>query len=195
MIMHEAGAPEGDTASPTIRLGAQANKVYLLYQHYLDRTTPHTGPRWITTVTLLVLFMLRVITVQGFFVVAYALGIYLLNIFLLFLSPRFDPEGLDNDSVLEDTNAGLLPSARDDEFRPFVRRLPEFRFWYNATWAAVVALGCTLFGAFDIPVFWPILLFYFILLTVVTMRRQIAHMIKYKYIPFDFGKKQYASRS
>lgn len=23
-----------------------------------------------------------------------------------------------------------LPSNRDDEFRPFVRRLPEWQFWY-----------------------------------------------------------------
>jgi hypothetical protein len=23
-----------------------------------------------------------------------------------------------------------LPSQRDDEFRPFVRRLPEWQFWY-----------------------------------------------------------------
>lgn len=25
---------------------------------------------------------------------------------------------------------GSLPSGRDDEFRPFVRRLPEWQFWY-----------------------------------------------------------------
>lgn len=131
--------------------------------------------------------------------VAYALGIYLLNIFLLFLSPRFDPEGLSNDAELggdaPSTAASLLPSSRDDEFRPFVRRLPEFRFWYNSTWATALALFCTIFSAFDIPVFWPILLFYFILLSVMTLRRQIEHMIKYKYIPFDIGKKQYNTRS
>lgn len=27
----------------------------------------------------------------------------------------------------------LLPTTRDDEFRPFVRKLPEFKFWYVAT--------------------------------------------------------------
>ncbi len=25
-----------------------------------------------------------------------------------------------------------LPSQREDEFRPFVRRLPEFKFWCTA---------------------------------------------------------------
>ncbi|PJF17778.1 hypothetical protein PSACC_02415 [Paramicrosporidium saccamoebae] len=162
------------------------------YQYWVDRTTPHMVPRWITTCTLLLLFLLRIITYQGFYVIAYALGIYLLNTFLLFLSPRHDPAELSNDTPLEaEPSLPSLPSRRDDEFRPFVRRLPEFRFWYNATWATVIGLGCTIFPALDLPVFWPILLFYFITLTVLTMRRQIAHMIKYKYVPFDIGKKQY----
>jgi hypothetical protein len=40
-----------------------------------------------------------------------------------------------------------------------------------------------------VPVFWPILLLYWLLLFVVTMKRQIKHMIKHKYLPFTTGKK------
>ena len=47
----------------------------------------------------------------------------------------------------------------------------------------------TLFPIFDIPVFWPILLLYWMVLLFITMRRQIRHMIKYRYIPFSTGKK------
>lgn len=47
----------------------------------------------------------------------------------------------------------------------------------------------TFFSVFDIPVFWPILLLYWFVLFFVTMKRQIRHMIKYRYIPFTFGKK------
>lgn len=147
--------------------------------------------------------MVRIVTYQGFYVVAYALGIYLLNIFLLFLSPRFDPaeadaegDALGNDAPLNldypSASGNVLPMATDEEFRPFVRRLPEFRFWYNFMWATTLSLLCTLFSAFDIPVFWPILLIYFVALTVATLRRQIEHMIKYRYIPFDFAKRQYS---
>jgi hypothetical protein len=50
----------------------------------------------------------------------------------------------------------------------------------------------TFFEIFDIPVFWPILLLYFIILFVITMKKQIAHMIKYKYVPFSWGKTKYA---
>lgn len=46
----------------------------------------------------------------------------------------------------------------------------------------------TFFPVFDVPVFWPILLCYWVVLFVLTMRRQIAHMIKFKYIPFNIGK-------
>lgn len=47
----------------------------------------------------------------------------------------------------------------------------------------------TFFSVFDVPVFWPILLLYWCVLFFVTMKRQIRHMIKYRYIPFSFGKK------
>lgn len=77
------------------------------------------------------------------------------------------------------------------EFRPFERRLPEFQFWYLAIRASVVSLLLSMFTMFDIPVYWPILLIYFVVLVSITMRRQIRHMIKFKYVPFDIGKQRY----
>merc|ERR1712083_1257511 len=74
---------------------------------------------------------------------------------------------------------------------PFVRRLPEFRFWKKSFRGVLVALVCTLFGFLDIPVFWPVLVLYFFILFGLTMKRQISHMIKHKYIPFSWGKKKY----
>ena len=47
----------------------------------------------------------------------------------------------------------------------------------------------TFFPIADVPVFWPILLMYWFVLFFVTMKRQIKHMIKYRYIPFSMGKK------
>lgn len=49
----------------------------------------------------------------------------------------------------------------------------------------------TFFSVFDVPVFWPILLMYFGVLFFMTMRRQIAHMYKHKYVPISFGKAKY----
>jgi len=59
---------------------------------------------------------------------------------------------------------------------------------YSITKAFCVAFVMTFFSAFDVPVFWPILLFYWVVLFTLTMRRQISHMIKYKYLPFSSGK-------
>ena len=63
-----------------------------------------------------------------------------------------------------------------------------FYLRYSMTKAFCIAFVMTFFSVFDVPVFWPILLCYWIVLFVLTMRRQISHMIKYKYIPFSFGK-------
>ncbi|PIO55169.1 Rer1 family protein, partial [Teladorsagia circumcincta] len=130
----------------------------------------------------------------GFYIVAYAVGIYYLNLLLLFLTPSIDP-------ALEDDDDGpVLPSRTNDEFRPFMRRLPEFKCWYalqylieqfinsqsvallevedstfrlSAMKATLIAIICTFFEFFNVPVFWPILVMYFIILFFLTMKRQI----------------------
>jgi hypothetical protein len=101
-----------------------------------------------------------------------------------FLSPQVDPE-------IEDPG---LPSKATDEFKPFIRRLPEFKFWYALTKAFLVAFVLTFFSIFDVPVFWPILLLYWLVLFVLTMKRQIRHMIKYRYVPFTVGKQRYTGK-
>lgn len=53
----------------------------------------------------------------------------------------------------------------------------------------LIGMGMTLFDVFDVPVFWPILMLYFLALFFVTMKSRIKHMIKYKYLPFSTGKK------
>ncbi len=62
---------------------------------------------------------------------------------------------------------------------------------YAATRAFLIALLCTFFEVLNIPVFWPILLVYFIVLFAITMKKQILHMIKHKYIPFSIGKPKF----
>ncbi|MGH0186562.1 UNVERIFIED_CONTAM: hypothetical protein FKN15_022104 [Acipenser sinensis] len=126
---------------------------------------------------------------EGWYIVTYALGIYHLNLLVAFLSPKIEP------SLLEDSDDDMaLPTHHNEEFRPFIRRLPEFKFWYSATKAVLVAMVMTFFEMFNIPVFWPILVLYFIMLTCMTMKRQIRHMIKYRYVPFSHGKTRYRGK-
>ncbi|XVF15786.1 hypothetical protein REPUB_Repub09cG0186600 [Reevesia pubescens] len=157
------------------------------FQYFLDRSTPHTAQRWLGTLAVAMIYVLRVYYLQGFYVISYGLGIYILNLLIGFLSPKVDPE-------LEPLDGASLPSKSSDEFKPFIRRLPEFKFWYAITKAFVVAFVLTFFSMLDVPVFWPILLCYWIFLFFLTMKRQILHMTKYKYIPFDIGKRRYAGK-
>ena len=102
-------------------------------------------------------------SIQGWYIVSYALGIYLLNLFIAFLTPRIDP-AVEQDygklkicnwflsyklyhnfdlfirkyfckcfifSTDEDEDGPTLPTKSDEEFKPFIRRLPEFKFWYD----------------------------------------------------------------
>ncbi len=187
-------------------------------QHYLDKSSPHVSARWGALAGVMLLYALRVFLIKGFYIVTYGLGIYNLNLLLGFLTPQFDPE----------SEGPELPTKSDQEFRPFVRRLPEFKFWcardrrrpwrslagrhdarrsrlgtraasrrgagptrcrYASIKSFLIGLTMTFFSVFDVPVFWPILLMYWFILFFVTMKRQIKHMIKYKYLPFTWGKK------
>lgn len=139
---------------------------------------------------------------------------------------------------MEDGAIGALPTKQDEEFRPFIRRLPEFKFWYSATRAIVLGFVCTWFEIFDVPVFWPVLVVYWLILFCLTskpflfdeknpwketqkksslggenwakngshinawlltrylaVRRQIQHMIKYRYVPFTMGKAKYTKNA
>ena len=96
------------------------------YQMYLDKTTSHTKYRWGATAALLLLYILRVYLLEGFYVVTYGLAIYTLNLLIGFLSPLNDPDEAEDGTELP-INA-ITPS--DGEWKPFMRKVPEFKFWY-----------------------------------------------------------------
>nr|ACO11374.1 RER1 [Caligus rogercresseyi] len=161
-------------------------KIGTTYQVWLDWSTPKTASRWLFTFVMVLSFLARIVLKQGWYIITYALAIYHLNLLLAFLTPKIDPAFEE-----DDLDEGELPTKQNEEFRPFIRRLPEFKFWYSATKATFVAFVCTFFSVFNIPVFWPILVMYFIILFCITMKRQIKHMIRYRYIPFTFGKPRF----
>ncbi|KAG8934560.1 hypothetical protein FRC01_001973 [Tulasnella sp. 417] len=131
------GPPVPEALKPLV---AQYEKYTRMYQHQIDRTAPFTMNRWLATAGLNALFLLRVIMAEGWYIVCYAHAIYLLNLLLAFLQPKFDPS-LEQDLAATNIEEGgdELPTtnentrdSKDDEFRPFVRRLPEWQFWQVA---------------------------------------------------------------
>ena len=189
MLTEESSRSSNGTASSGAASESSLNAIYVnlsrQYQHFLDKTVIHLIPRWIAAAALLALFWIRVWFAGSHHIVTYGLHIYLLNLLIGFLSPAIDPEQADGP---------MLPTTSDEEFRPFSRRLPEFKFWYSCFRGTLISVLMTFFSMFDVPVFWPILLGYFVALFALTMRRQIAHMIKHRYIPWSFGKKKYTKK-
>lgn len=201
------GAPSATPESPTSSAGDSApaepgflrklqTRVSTAHQLYLDLSTPYVTQRWLATLLLGFLYTLRIVVGQGWYLITYGLGIYILNMFIAFLSPKMDANRPLSRYHFDDEedDGPALPTSAGEEFRPFIRRLPEFKFWLSTTRAILFCLFLTLFQAFNVPVFWPILVMYFIILFCATMKRQIKHMIRYRYLPFTYGKTKYQGK-
>merc|ERR1711879_604951 len=61
------------------------------YQKFLDDVNPYFTARWCYTGVLACLYALRIYYVNGFHIITYALGIYMLQLFIGFLTPLVDP--------------------------------------------------------------------------------------------------------
>jgi hypothetical protein len=58
------------------------------YQYVMDKSSPHILYRWIIFTLVFVLYLTRVYFLNGWFIVTYGLGIYMLNQLIGFLSPQ-----------------------------------------------------------------------------------------------------------
>ncbi|KAL1775637.1 RER1 [Sigmodon hispidus] len=181
---------EGDSVGDSVH--GKSSVVYRFFtwfgqilQSWLDKSTPYKAVRRLLTLGLSFVYMITFYLFQGWYIVTYALGIYHLNLFIAFLSPKVDP------SLMKDSDDGpSLPIKQKEEFRPLIQWLPEFKFWHAATKCILVTMVCTFFEAFNFPEFWPILVMYFIMVFCITMKRQIKH----QYIPFTHGKRRYKGK-
>ncbi|KAK4490316.1 hypothetical protein RD792_000983 [Penstemon davidsonii] len=112
---------ESDGATMVSPLAKWRNDFSMAFQYYLDRSAPNIVNRWLGTLAVAAIYVLRVYYIRGFYVISYGLGIYILNLLIGFLSPDVDPE-------LEALDGASSPKRDSDEFKPFIRRLPEFLF-------------------------------------------------------------------
>lgn len=120
-------APDSEDSPLLAQYAAKYNQQL---QILLDRSAPQILPRWAVWAVSLLVYALRVWFLRGFYIVTYGLGIYNLNLLLGFITPQVDPE-------LQHDEGPALPTKSDQEFKPFIRRLPEFKFW------CVNALACS----------------------------------------------------
>ncbi|EPY41968.1 rer1 family-like protein [Angomonas deanei] len=148
--------------------------------------------RWVFFAFACLLYIARVSTHEGgFYVITYGLCIHLLFLLLMLITPDSD---LFDDGPVESLLS--TKSKNDpDEFRPFMPKMQEFTVWHDMFRAVLIALFLTMFNFLDIPVFWPILVIYFILLFSIQMGGRVKHMIKHGYVPWDKGKPKFVPKT
>lgn len=162
-----------------------------LIQIYLDQLAPLPYIRWsITSVTLL-LYLIRIYLSDSFYLITYCLGIYLIHGTILFLTPKGDNISDPFENYEQEDDEDFELELIDNQFKPIVRNLPEFEYWKFCTKVVFSALAASCFSIFDIPVYTPILVIYFLLMVVFTLKCLYYHMKKYKYNPFNMSKEYY----
>ena len=75
------------------------HSLWRVYQTYQDKAIIYPKLRWGTFALGLLVYFMRVISLEGFYVVTYVLSILLLNLFLRFLTPiKADLEDDESDN-------------------------------------------------------------------------------------------------
>ena len=57
-------------------------------QYILDKISPNYGMRWTAFLFIFIQYLIRVYLINGWYIVSYGLGIYLLNQLIGFISPQ-----------------------------------------------------------------------------------------------------------
>lgn len=156
-------------------------------QRFEDGIVPMRNLRWAGLAFAYLFFCLRIFSIEGFYVVTYALHLHLLYIAIFLITPLSDPTD-DSDSV------GALPNSKDQEFKPFVPKVQEYKSWRAMLRIMVICFVLTFFPIFDVPVFWPILLIYFVGLFISEVGGRVRHMMKFRYVPWSSKKPRYVSK-
>lgn len=122
----------------------------------------------------------------------YFSGLYLLYLAVQFFTPMGLPDPDEDDynsyvgTLLHDLEIPFTMKSND---RPVVRSITEFNLWKKAAIVILVSIVCTFSSIFLIPVYWPFLLIYFLILIFFSMKKHLKHMKKYGYNIGDFTKK------
>ncbi len=150
-----------------------ASEALSTYRQVMAMSLPRKKERWAFAAFLTVIFLLRVLISRKWIFIAYCLYVYILSRVIMFVTPMVEP---DDDDV-------ALPTYDNDEYRPFVSRLPEFTFWQKYVEGHGIAIVLTLTTWTNIPVVWQILVVYFILLAGLSIGKEVVKMRKFKYAP------------
>ncbi|KAM0681706.1 hypothetical protein GINT2_000220 [Glugoides intestinalis] len=148
-------------------------------QYVIDNLSPLIRARWTFTAFLMIVYIRQIVIIKSHDVITYCVGIYLLHAFVLFVTPKDDniPSPFEND----DDEENYTPMNINNDFRPYVRKLPEFSFWQMCTQIILISYFLTFFPFTDLPVYRPVLVVYSIFILFMTTYKLRMHSKKFKY--------------
>ena len=85
------------------------SKLWIQYRNKIDRYIIFVKERWIVTSLLLILYIIRVFSSGGFYVISYVLGLYILHALVKFVTPLGLPD------IEEEEEERELDSNNDDD--------------------------------------------------------------------------------
>lgn len=158
----------------------------------VDRLVTHPRRRWLFFFGVFLAFAARMVLLDGYYAAMYLFAFYAVQNVIQYLTPNNLPtiqEEEEMGQVVYDIPETVQVTRNEDASKPIIRKLGEFKLWKKLTAAALICLGASFVPALDIPVFWPILLFYFVFVVISVVARQYQHMKRYGYSMGDFFKK------
>lgn len=160
-------------------------------KYNINKLIPRPMVRWTIFSCTYLFFMLRVLIMQKYFLVAYMSSIYILYGFVSFCSPNDDsiPCALEDFDDFDVSNIPTNTIEEIEDYKPFDRKLPDYKYWESSMICLCFSILATLFDVFNFTVYAPILIIYFLIMCISVIRNIYLHSKKFNYNPLDFGKK------
>lgn len=156
----------------------------------INKTIIYRKERWILTIITYFLFIIKCVIYDSYYALLYILSFYYIQNIILFITPKDVPSIHDED---EDEDMYEIPDtvfnkSDDPDEKPIIRKISEFSLWEKITFFTLLCHLLSYFEVFNIPVWWPMLLIYFVIVSVLIVFKQRSHMNKYNYSLYDFFK-------
>ena len=99
----------------------------------IDELVLFKKSRWASFAFCLLIFIYRMVSLNGFYAVAYLMGFYIIQKVILFVTPSGIPSIQDEEEesvdVIYDIPEHKIVTEKDEDSKPVIRKLGEFSLW------------------------------------------------------------------
>lgn len=145
-----------------------------------DKLAGEVQMRWTIFGAVAFMYVLRVLIKQTHHIITYAVGIYMIQGFILFATPKMK----NTEDPFETLTEEQIQEEQRNFDGPFIRNLSEYDFWAFYMKVVVISFILTFFSFLDIPVFAPLLVLYFVIMVLATLVKLTQHQKMYQYNPW-----------